>query len=759
MISYELSRLNDKEFEALAAHIVQEKVGRRVERFKPGKDQGVDGRFFCSDGKEVIIQAKHWYNSGIGPLLTHLEKSEAAKVLKLKPSRYILVTSVPLSRVNKQAILKIFSPFLKSVPDILGNEDIQDFLRDHPKIVEQHHKLWLASSEVLRLILNAPIIGRSSFKVDEVVEFLPRYVATRCHQEALTRLNKAGAIIVIGEPGIGKSTLAEQLVLHYAIDGYELCFVENALSEAEAVWSKEKKQVFYFDDFLGRNYLDVIGRNHDSHVLGFMRRVGKDKLKRFILTSRTTIMRQGQSLSELFKTYNIEQKEYEVRITDLTGLDKAKILYNHIWFGNLNSEFIEQLYIDKRYGEIIRHRNFNPRLIAFITDSHKIAGVVAEKYWDYVRNTLDNPRDVWRGVFENQLDRMGRLIVSLVVFHGGQISENYLRICSERARTKEIPIPSAAEWGLMFEKSFQMTVGAIVTRMIEKYGGDAKVGLFNPSVGDFVLHRFANDVPSISSFLAILRNARVMTHFQALRKSRIVPEATFMAVVRQLCLSFWAAPSSFPEFTSILASFVVGDAPLRTELKAQLNALGACFFEIAEHSAEPEALTPFAVYAIKEGLVDPSDERSEEFAELVMERTGDDADLIELSNMIVLLDEPMHSSLTAELAKHVIDSWKDRISEEISEHDIASDYTDYEKEHHKAEEEIWSFVQEALSEYAINFDDAEIDEIVGEYDIHEHISNNRESVYSCESDNRRYGGGGSSGSEQEQIDDLFDRGA
>jgi hypothetical protein len=117
------------------------------------------------------------------------------------------MTSAPLSRANKQAIKDIFVPFLQSEADILGHEDIQDFLRDHPTIVQQQYKLWLASAEVLRLIFNAPIIGHSSFKLDEVTTFAPKYVPTRCHQEASSRLNSAGSIIIIGEPGIGKSTL------------------------------------------------------------------------------------------------------------------------------------------------------------------------------------------------------------------------------------------------------------------------------------------------------------------------------------------------------------------------------------------------------------------------------------------------------------------------------------------------------------------------------------------------------------------------
>lgn len=342
--------------------------------------------------------------------------------------------------------------------------------------------------------------------MEDVLAFSRKYVATNCHNEALIRLNASGAIIIIGEPGIGKSTLAEQLVLNYAAKGYELCFVENDLTEAEAEWRPNRKQVFYYDDFLGRNYLDGIGRNHDSHVINFIRRVGKDKSKRFILTSRTTIMQQGKSLSELFRTHNIDQREYEVRITDLTSVDKAKILYNHLWFDNLGEAFVEQLYVDKRYHQVIAHRNFNPRLISFITDTHKIAGVQAEHYWNYVLSTLENPRDVWRGVFENQLDDLGRLIASLVVFHGGTIPEKKLRAACERARLSTVPSPTAAEWQLRFERSFQMSVGAIITRSIDRTQVDANVGLFNPSVGDFIIHRFCADQNTIESFASLLRD-------------------------------------------------------------------------------------------------------------------------------------------------------------------------------------------------------------------------------------------------------------
>jgi hypothetical protein len=757
MPGYELSRLNDKEFEALATHIVSGLTSTRVERFKPGKDQGVDGRFFVVGHQEGIVQAKHWEKTGVVALRAYLTKTEAPKVAKLKPARYLLVTSVHLGRSDKQSISDIFSPYIKSPADILGNEDIQDYLRDHPEIARQHYKLWLASAEVLTLMFNAPIIGRSTFKTDEVIAFSPKYVATQSHQEALKLLDEMGSIIIIGEPGIGKSTLAEQLVLNYAVDGYELCFVQNALEEAEGVWANDRKQIFYFDDFLGRNYLEAIGRNHDSHVLAFMRRVQKDKTKRFVLTSRTTIMQQGKSLSELFRVYNIDQKEFEIRITDLSAIEKARILYNHIWFGDLGPEFVEQLYVDKRYNDVVAHRNFNPRLISFITDTHKIAGIPDQQYWQYVKATLENPRDVWRGVFDNQLDRMGRLIVTLVVFHGGEISERELRSSCERARQKETPKPSASEWGLAFERSYQMSVGAIVTRQLERFSGSTTVGLFNPSVGDFVLHRFASDVASLESFLVLLRDRRALVRFNAIRRNGIVSYSDYCAVMQMLAAHFWPDWVVEPEFAGILTAYVIQEQPLISALDEQLTALAAQIFDIARASDDAGNLCPFAAFVLEEKLMQSDDARWPEFVQLAMDGTEDDDTLIELSKVVVLLSEPMMTGAASELARHVIECWKEKIDHEISQHGIASDYFN-EDDHDKVEADIQKFIRDTLKDYSIEFDDEEIAEIVSDFDIDQKISDNIRSDFDDEGGNRyRFSESKVSSHEREQIDDLFER--
>ena len=85
MTDYDFNNLNDKEFEVLANDLVSKKEEAVVDRYKPGKDGGVDGRFFTINGEEVIIQSKHWIKSGISALIRHLKKKRTPKGKKAKP--------------------------------------------------------------------------------------------------------------------------------------------------------------------------------------------------------------------------------------------------------------------------------------------------------------------------------------------------------------------------------------------------------------------------------------------------------------------------------------------------------------------------------------------------------------------------------------------------------------------------------------------------------------------------------------------------
>ena len=98
MSDYDFSTLNDKEFEDLSVDLISKDKDKRFERFKAGKDGGIDGRFYHDDGSQEIVQCKHYLKTGFNGLISSLKKkndkgiNEIDKVKKLTPIKYIFVS-------------------------------------------------------------------------------------------------------------------------------------------------------------------------------------------------------------------------------------------------------------------------------------------------------------------------------------------------------------------------------------------------------------------------------------------------------------------------------------------------------------------------------------------------------------------------------------------------------------------------------------------------------------------------------------------
>jgi adenylate kinase family enzyme len=498
MSDYDFSTLNDKEFENLSIDLISKDKNKRFERFKVGKDGGIDGRFYHDDGSQEVIQCKHYLKTGFNGLISSLKKkndksiNEIEKVKKLNPVKYIFVTSLPLSAENKKTIKELFKPYIVTDNDIYGQEDLNVILKNNLDIEKRYYKLWLSSTVVLDKIFNNAIESRSKFLLEDIKEKSKYYVVTENHDKAIEKLEISHIIIIAGEPGIGKTTLAEQLALWYIEKDFRFYNIENPINEVENIYKEDEKQIFYFDDFLGANYLNAIEDKKDTHIVKFMNRIKKDKTKRFILTSRTNIFNQGLALSDTFKSKNIESEEFIIKIESLKDIDKAKILYNHIWHSDLNEDFINEIYIDKRYNELIKHKNFYPRLIEYITDIKKIEReeIDCKNYWNYIIEKLDNPQDIWKKAFERDSDEFSRIIVMLVVFNGNKIEEVKLK----NAYNKYIKL-SELQNNSHFSKEFDSIIEEIVKYFLKRNkicNKHIEYSLFNPSIADFVIKNYSN---------------------------------------------------------------------------------------------------------------------------------------------------------------------------------------------------------------------------------------------------------------------------
>jgi hypothetical protein len=148
---YNLSVLNDKEFELLCKDILEDQMELPLQLFRKGRDKGVDLRYACDRENRIIVQAKHYIGSKFANLKHVLLYEEKSKIAAFTPTaeRYILLTSMSLTTGQVDELLTIMKPYIRDSNDIYGQERITEIIKNNPKIEEKHNKLWLTSTNVL----------------------------------------------------------------------------------------------------------------------------------------------------------------------------------------------------------------------------------------------------------------------------------------------------------------------------------------------------------------------------------------------------------------------------------------------------------------------------------------------------------------------------------------------------------------------------------------------------------------------------------
>ncbi|MBN3128582.1 hypothetical protein H4F63_13995 [Pectobacterium brasiliense] len=116
-----------------------------------------------------------------------------------------------------------------------------------------------------------------------------------------------------------------------------------------------------------------------------------------------------------------------MNVSELSIREKGEMLYNHLWHSNLEKKYLSHIFENKNYWSIIKHKNFNPRLIEFITSHKRIQNIDASEYWEYILDVLDNPKEIWSFYFKKQLSKEQLFITCLVVFNGGVITEKEIK--------------------------------------------------------------------------------------------------------------------------------------------------------------------------------------------------------------------------------------------------------------------------------------------------------------------------------------------
>lgn len=495
MSQYNFSTLNDKELEVLVRDLLTKEFSIPFQSFKTGKDKGIDLRYSTTSSEnKIIVQVKHYLKSGYSQLLYVLKNDEKDKVQKLNPERYILVTSIGLSPTDKEKIKDALNPYILSTNDIFGADDLNGLIAKYESIEKKHFKLWFSNVNIIQKIVTNGIDGRSSFIEEKIKKNTGIYVVNQAYEKAIDILRNQKILLITGIPGVGKTTLANLITYRLLSNDFRLVYIDEKVREAEDMFDNDVnvKQLFYFDDFLGSNYLEIVNsRNTDKSIVNFIERVKSTKNKYLILTTRSTILNQARSTHEKLSRANLDSLKYEIEIKAYSDYDKAKILYNHLYFNDLDFEFINEIFKNKNYWRIIEHDNYNPRLIEYFTKEQNISHLKTNEYFDFIISNLDNPEEIWDSALRNQLNTSEKYFLFTLLSLGRRTSKGNLEKAFDSKIEYEVINHGFTREVNIFNISLRNLMdGYITNTVLHHRWSNNYIDFINPSLRDYLISFF-----------------------------------------------------------------------------------------------------------------------------------------------------------------------------------------------------------------------------------------------------------------------------
>lgn len=521
------ANLSDLEFEYLCKDVMSAMLKVPLERFGPGRDDGVDLTDHAWQ-KNIVVQVKHYIATDVRGLIASLKK-EVPKVQALHSKQYYICCPKELTVNNKKEIYLLFQDYMDSSANIITLTELNDFLEqeENAEILRRHFKLWLESTNILTTILTNDICIDSEAMLYDIQSRANLFVQTRAYDQALECLQKNNVLIIIGAPGVGKTITSQMLVLYYAAQGYrvryttdgaDLAGLKKALSQ-----SRETKEVILLDDCFGQAYFSM-KETQENELLSLIRHIKMNPNKVLIMNSRVTIYREAQERTPALVN-SLDRKEYKAYVIDMSQIsdvEKARIFYHHLYFGEVPVPYRVEIRKDKRYLQIVRHQNYNPRIVEFVCGRQQIESVNPDQYFGFIMQCLDYPEQIWKNEYEHRLAASDRiLLMTLYSLTNTTVSAEQLKRCYEY-RISRIP-------GIDHSiNHFRQAVARLQESMIQiiDWRGKKIISVVNPSVNDFLASYLENNEPdkqeilknaiSVSQLYRLMSEVQRKTTFQQL---------------------------------------------------------------------------------------------------------------------------------------------------------------------------------------------------------------------------------------------------
>lgn len=476
---FNILNLDPLEFEKFCMDFMEKKLNTKFKRFGPGKDDGID--LISLDGK-IICQCKRYKDS---LNLKTVCQNEYNKIKNTEFEKYYLLTTAELGKKIVENIYEIFHEYMDDYSYIIGKTDIDDFLSDTNNIdvLKKNHKLWLSSSIVLDLYLNRYSDAISKVIINDFENETKFFVETKAYYNAIDIINSNGIILFVGDPGIGKTITSKMLIRYLLANNkdYKLTTVSNNdLSKLiESVHQNDDPEIIFLDDFLGQTSLSL-----DDKLINDLKNLLKLTTifnnKKVILNSRITILNKAKHEKEEFEKLldEIGIKECLIDVNDLSQLDRARILYNLMYHNGVIKKSFDTIKKDNNYNLIINHKSFNTRIIEMCCKrSNRVA---SENFFNYIIESLNNPKDIWKSEFE----RIETCDVVLM-YQLYTLGNNYIPVdCLHKSVTNYLCNSNFEVEKYSFEDSINRLSKSLIGIAI--LGKKKYISVLNPSINDYI---------------------------------------------------------------------------------------------------------------------------------------------------------------------------------------------------------------------------------------------------------------------------------
>lgn len=491
---FNYSNLNDVEFEELCRDILNKKYSMKLRTFARGRDKGID----LADSKRKIntlAQVKHYVNSTVSNLIAAL-RNEISNVKRINPKEYFICTSLSLSAEKINEIYEMFSDYMNSKENIWAKQDIDSFLHEpeNKNIVVKNFKLWIDNSGILQEITNNQIFVDCETLMSNISREKNLFVRTSMYDDAVKLLKENKVLMIMGNPGVGKTMLTKMLALKYAVDGYKVRFTTNVTNLTELKNSLSRnpkdKEIVLIDDCFGQAYFEM-KESQSNELMSLIDYVNLANNKVLVLNSRITIYQEAKNRSTVFRQSEEDEKYclQKIDVNEMNDLDRAKIFYNHIYFYKLPQAYFDEIKKGKRYFSIIKHENYNPRIIEFVCKKYFYDKIEVADYYNKIMENLDNPEQIWENEYENRLQKVDRILLTTIYsFSDTEVPYNWVETAFNARVKKEKDIDITQN---QFIRSYKRLLDGFIVNT--EFNNGRAVRIINPSINDYLDKRMKNN--------------------------------------------------------------------------------------------------------------------------------------------------------------------------------------------------------------------------------------------------------------------------